>query len=129
MALERASEACRPTTRVPVMRGQASLSRCKSSADLDTFVERQFVTRKMKRRTNGSGAQGLVAAAAAAAAAVLVALMPSLCYAGKLPTMLVESGKPKCVLVSVPMDTQLRVDYEAPGKLVDTLHNVLLDDT
>lgn len=43
------------------------------------------------------------------------ALLPSPCCAGTLPTMLVESGKPKCVLVSVPMDTQLRVDYEAPG--------------
>mmetsp|Transcript_29462 Transcript_29462/g.64896 ORF Transcript_29462/g.64896 Transcript_29462/m.64896 type:complete len:246 (+) Transcript_29462:70-807(+) len=47
-------------------------------------------------------------------AASACALLPSLCSAGTLPTMLVESGKPKCVLVSVPMDTQLRVDYEAP---------------
>ena len=33
-----------------------------------------------------------------------------------LPHFVVESGKPRCVSVSVPMKTQVRVDYEAPGR-------------
>jgi hypothetical protein len=32
-----------------------------------------------------------------------------------LPTLLVDSGKPKCVTVEGPRDTVLRVQYEAPG--------------
>lgn len=67
------------------------------------------------RRANNTSRDTLPVVAVAAIAVVLAALLPTTCYAGSLPTMLVESGKPKCVAVSVPMDTKLRVDYEAPG--------------
>jgi len=40
-------------------------------------------------------------------------LLPSRCLA--MPHLLVESGKAKCVSVSVAVGTQLRVNYEAPG--------------
>ena len=33
-----------------------------------------------------------------------------------MPQLLIESGKAKCVQVSVPSSTHIRVEYEAPGK-------------
>ena len=33
-----------------------------------------------------------------------------------LPQLLIESGKAKCVQVSVPSSTHIRLEYEAPGK-------------
>ena len=35
-----------------------------------------------------------------------------------MPTFLVETGKTKCYMVEAPVDTILRVDYEARGKSV-----------
>jgi virulence-associated protein VapD len=37
------------------------------------------------------------------------------------PVILVQRDKPRCVIVESPQDTVLRVDYDAPGKLVSIL--------
>lgn len=43
-------------------------------------------------------------------------LLLSLLYVtNAFPTLLVDSGKPKCVTVEGPRDTVIRVQYEAPG--------------
>ena len=45
--------------------------------------------------------------------ALLAVWLPS---TASLPQLLIESGKAKCVQVSIPASTQIRVEYEAPGK-------------
>ena len=45
--------------------------------------------------------------------ALLAVWLPS---AASLPQLLIESGKAKCVQVSIPASTQIRVEYEAPGR-------------
>lgn len=44
---------------------------------------------------------------------IIVAFVPC-CTA--MPNILIESGKSKCFIVEAPIDTILKVDYEAPGE-------------
>jgi len=48
--------------------------------------------------------------------ALLAVWLQSAALVSALPQLLIESGKAKCVQVSIPASTQIRVEYEAPGK-------------
>jgi hypothetical protein len=36
--------------------------------------------------------------------------------ASAMPSLLLDSGRAKCVTVAAPKDTRLKIEYEAPGK-------------
>jgi hypothetical protein len=47
--------------------------------------------------------------------AVGVCLTGGILVTTALPTLLVDSGQPKCITVEAPQDTIIQVNYEAPG--------------